>query len=258
MTDHGLLDLVLAADPPPFALLHRPEAAGADRVDVIVGELATPAVLADVPSSGSVRTAGTGRAEHEVLVVVPYRQITERGYAAADDGAPLITLSVRDQDSVSLGELLDRLPDRPIAVSEGRFDVGDDDYAQTVREILADEIGTGEGANFVIRRSFVADIGDWSPAAALTFFRRLLEGERGAYWTFVVHTGDRTFVGASPERHVSLHGGTAVMNPISGTYRYPPTGPTLEGVTAFLADPKEADELYMVVDEELQDDGRDL
>ncbi|MBT2369098.1 chorismate-binding protein [Streptomyces sp. ISL-10] len=252
MTDDTILDLVLAADPPPFALLHRPEAAGADRVDVLIGELSTPTVLADVPSSGGVRMAGTGRAEHDVLVVVPYRQITERGYAAADDGAPLITLSVRDQDSVPLLEVLDRLPDQAISVSEGAFDVDDDTYAQTVREILAEEIGTGEGANFVIRRSFVADIGDWSPTAALTFFRRLLEGERGAYWTFVVHTGDRTFVGASPERHVSLHGGTAVMNPISGTYRYPATGPTLEGVTAFLADPKEADELYMVVDEELK------
>lgn len=42
------------------------------------------------------------------------------------------------------------------------------------------------------------------------------------------------------------------MNPISGTYRYPPTGPTLDGVTRFLADRKEADELYMVVDEELK------
>jgi len=43
-----------------------------------------------------------------------------------------------------------------------------------------------------------------------------------------------------------------VMNPISGTYRYPPGGPTLQGITDFLADAKEADELYMVVDEELK------
>jgi phenazine biosynthesis protein phzE len=42
------------------------------------------------------------------------------------------------------------------------------------------------------------------------------------------------------------------MNPISGTYRYPPTGPTLAGVLEFLADGKETDELYMVVDEELK------
>jgi phenazine biosynthesis protein phzE len=67
-----------------------------------------------------------------------------------------------------------------------------------------------------------------------------------------VHTGSRTFVGATPERHVSLTGGTAVMNPISGTYRYPPSGPTVAGVLEFLTDHKEAEELYMVADEELK------
>jgi len=69
---------------------------------------------------------------------------------------------------------------------------------------------------------------------------------------FTVHTGTRTLVGATPERHVSLHNGTAVMNPISGTYRYPASGPVLSEVMDFLADRKETDELYMVVDEELK------
>ena len=74
----------------------------------------------------------------------------------------------------------------------------------------------------------------------------------GAHWTFLIHTGTRTLVGASPERHISLQGGTAVMNPISGTYRYPTSGPTLSGVLEFLGDRKETDELYMVLDEELK------
>ena len=37
-------------------------------------------------------------------------------------------------------------------------------------------------------------------------FRRLLERERGAYWTYCFFTGDRYLVGASPERLVSLRG----------------------------------------------------
>jgi phenazine biosynthesis protein phzE len=117
---------------------------------------------------------------------------------------------------------------------------------------VADEIGTGEGANFVIKRSYVADISDYSLSNALAFFARLVERERGAYWTFVIHAGGRTLVGATPERHITLSGGTAVMNPISGTYRYPATGPTLQGINDFLADRKETDELYMVLDEELK------
>ncbi|MBO4259400.1 chorismate-binding protein, partial [Streptomyces griseorubiginosus] len=62
----------------------------------------------------------------------------------------------------------------------------------------------------------------------------------------------RTLVGASPEVHVRMSGGTVVMNPISGTYRYPADGPTPEHLLDFLADGKEIEELSMVVDEELK------
>lgn len=79
-----------------------------------------------------------------------------------------------------------------------------------------------------------------------------MQSESGAHWTFLIHTGTRTLVGASPERHVSYQDGTAVMNPISGTYRYPARGPALAGVLEFLDDRKETDELYMVLDEELK------
>jgi phenazine biosynthesis protein phzE len=49
-----------------------------------------------------------------------------------------------------------------------------------------------------------------------------------------------------------MSGGTVVMNPISGTYRYPAEGPTPEHLLDFLADGKEIEELSMVVDEELK------
>lgn len=246
-----LIARVLAPHPPAFALLYRPEAAGAETVDVLLGGISTPAALADLPLPDK---DGAGRAgpRHELLTLVPYRQITERGFAAPDDAEPLIAMSVTEQSVVPLDEVLRRLPDVPIDLVGGRFDVADDAYADTVRRVIADEIGTGEGANFVIKRSFVADITGYTPHSALSFFRRLLRGESGAYWTFLVHTGARTFVGATPERHISVAGGTAVMNPISGTYRYPATGPSLPEVGDFLADRKEADELYMVVDEELK------
>ena len=62
-------------------------------------------------------------------------------------------------------------------------------------------------------------VADWGADKALTVFRRLLERERGAYWTYCFFTGDRYLIGASPERHVSVHGGDVRMNPISGTFR---------------------------------------
>ncbi|WP_040405808.1 anthranilate synthase family protein [Amycolatopsis nigrescens] len=242
-----LLGQVLGPKPPPFALLHRPESTGRHCLEVLVGEVSTPDTLAGLPVPEE--DGGPG---HEVLAIVPYRQIGERGFDCVDDGSPLIAMRVTGQARVPAAEVLARIPDEDIRLAGGAFDVDDETYAETVRKVVAEEIGTGEGANFVIKRSFIAEITGYGAHSALTFFRRLWERESGAYWTFVVHTGTRTFVGATPERHVSLHEGVAVMNPISGTYRYPPTGPTLSEVMAFLADGKETDELYMVVDEELK------
>ncbi|MFD3499193.1 anthranilate synthase family protein [Streptomyces sp. NPDC058678] len=244
----GLFERILATDPGPFALLHRPERA-AGVLDVLVGDVCTPASLAELPLPGS-PPAGSGP-RHDLLTVVPYRQITERGFVCNDDGAPLLALRVTGQETVPVADAR-RIPDQPISLGNGHFDLDDDSYAEIVRKVIDNEIGEGQGANFVLRRTFLAEIDGWSTRDALVLFRRLLEREAGAYWTFLVHLGDRTFVGATPERHVSLHDGTAVMNPISGTYRYPQSGPSLPGVMDFLADRKEADELYMVVDEELK------
>ncbi|MHC0433536.1 anthranilate synthase family protein [Streptomyces sp. O3] len=243
----GLLERVLSAPPPAYALLHRPEAGGPGRLDVLTGDMSQLTSLDELPS---LDTPGGG--PHEHLVVVPYRQLAERGYACPDDGAPLLAMTVTGQETRPLSEALDLLPQVPTPLAGQHFDTDDEAYADTVRAVVRDAIGTGEGANFVMRRSFVADITDYGPHSALAFFRRLLRGESGAYWTFVIHTGERTFVGASPERHISVDHGRAVMNPISGTYRYPRGGPTLPGVLDFLCDPKETDELSMVVDEELK------
>lgn len=248
---NALLEQILAPTPPPFALLHRPETNGPPALEVLVGEVSTPDTIAQVPLPEP-GDAHRGEPRHEALVVIPYRQITERGFACVDDGSPLVAMTVTGQDRLPLAEAMHRLPDEPITLADEHFDVDDETYAETVRKIVTDEIGTGEGANFVLKRSFTAEITGHPPRVALTFLRRLLERENGAYWTFVVHTGPRTFVGASPERHISVHGGTAVMNPISGTYRYPQAGPDLAGVMTFLADRKETDELFMVVDEELK------
>ncbi|MDT9685431.1 anthranilate synthase family protein [Streptomyces sp. TRM76323] len=250
-TGPGLLDRLLAGPAPSaFALLHRPESGTAGTVDLLLGEVSHPASLARLPLPEP--TGPRAATTHEALVLVPYRQLAERGFAAPDDGAPLIALTVTEQAALPLADVLPGLPDTPIALSVHGFDLSDEEYADLVRRVVADEIGTGEGANFVLKRVLRADVGGDPVHTALAVFRRLVALEPSAYWTFVIHVNGRTFVGATPERHISVREGRAVMNPISGTYRYPPGGPTLEGLTAFLKDRKETDELYMVLDEELK------
>ncbi|HEV3171375.1 MAG TPA: anthranilate synthase family protein [Actinocrinis sp.] len=231
-THTELLDLA-----PPYALLRRE---GRDTVELLRGRMVAVERLADLPP--------VEREGGEQLVLVPYRQLRERGDACHDDETPLLSLLVRERVELSPADLPDA---QPPAIRDGAFDIDDDSYARQVKAVLDDEIARGEGANFVLRRSFVGHCDD-AAATALAAFRGLLDRERGAYWTFLIHTGDRILVGATPERHVSLHGGVAVMNPISGTLRKPPGEATPEEVLAFLADPKERDELAMVVDEELK------
>ncbi|GAA3237708.1 hypothetical protein GCM10020256_57410 [Streptomyces thermocoprophilus] len=205
--------LALLDDPRPFALLRRRTPGhDEDTVELLLGPVSERERLADLPD--------------RCLALVPFRQIRERGFDVRDDGTPLAVLVPQESYVFPLDEVVERLPGHEVRVRGGGFDVSDEEYAGTVGRVLREEIGRGEGANFVIRRTYEGRVPGFSRADALALFRRLLEGERGAYWTFVVHTGDRTLVGASPEVHVRMSGGTVVMNPISGTYRYPAEGPT--------------------------------
>ncbi|MFF8812040.1 anthranilate synthase family protein [Streptomyces pactum] len=274
---------------PSFALLHRRtpglSPGTGESVEVLVGPVTEVDRLADIPLPAD--GPGRGGPVHDALALVPFRQIRERGFDAPDDGTPLAVLLPTETHRLPLAELRDALPGHRVTVTGGGFDVADEEYARTVERVVRDEIGTGEGANFVIRRTYRGEIPGYTVADALALFRRLLESERGAYWTYVVHLDGRTLVGASPEVHVRMSGGTdgrppsgsgdgagadlgtaagdgpgaaggpraagtVVMNPISGTYRYPPEGPDVAGLLEFLHDRKEVEELSMVVDEELK------
>ncbi|MEU7841750.1 anthranilate synthase family protein [Micromonospora sp. NPDC049114] len=241
-----LTDLLAAIsrgdDPGPFALLRRE---GADELELFTGVVATVDRLADIPLSPGTPGART-------LALVPFRQIAERGFACVDDDAPLECLQVREHLRIPLAEALAALPDQPVRTRDAAFDVSDEEYAGIVQRVLTEEIGRGEGANFVIHRTLHATVQGAPLVAALAALRRLLVAERGAYWTFVVHTDTRTLVGASPERHVSVDDGLVMMNPISGTFRPSGDTPDREALLRFLADPKEVEELYMVLDEELK------
>lgn len=208
------------------------------------------ASLLDIPLETGVPEAGRSA---DRLVAVPFRQVRERGFAAIDDGAPLTVVDIEIEHEVDVDDLLAVLPDEPIEFTDrGGFETDDEAYGDVVERIIRDEIGQGEGANLVIGRHYRAVVADWSAAKALTVLRRLMEHERGAYWTFCFFTGERFLVGASPERHVSVRAGDVRMNPISGTFRVGGEGDLKQRLIDFLGDEKEVYELFMVVDEELK------
>src|SRR6478609_9310993 len=221
-------------------------------VTLVGGSLSRLQKLGDIPLEEGVPEDGR---RFDRLVAVPFRQVTERGFLAHDDGTPLAVVDIETEREVPFEELVAALPDEEITFEDaGGFETSDEDYARVVERIISDEIGNGEGANLVVGRHYRAQLRDWDQDRALTVLRRLLTSERGPYWPYCFWTGDRFLIGASPERHVSVHGGDVRMNPISGTFR-------LRGLEEserkarlldFLADEKEIYELFMVVDEELK------
>ena len=250
MTDtpsvHDLLEQIQGHG--AWAVIRRKAAPTAGLVGGTPHEVAS---LLDIPLETGAPEPGRSA---DRLVAVPFRQVRERGFAAIDDGTPLTVVDIEVEHEVAVDDLLAALPDVPVELADrGGFATSDDDYERVVEAIIRDEIGQGEGANLVIGRHYRAVLADWDASRALTVFRRLLERERGAYWTFVFFTGDRFLIGASPERHVSVRSGDVRMNPISGTFRVAGHGEHLkERLLDFLADEKEVFELFMVVDEELK------
>ncbi|WP_051818599.1 MULTISPECIES: chorismate-binding protein [Streptomyces] len=250
-----LAGLFRALDPPPFALVRRaaPDGTSTGPFDVFIGTMDTVRRVTDLPSGPAVPGGGP-----HTLALLPYRCLAERGLDCHDDGTPLRVLRIRRRHTADHAALTAALPAvRPAGdlLGEGAgFNGSDEDYADLVRDLMADEVAR-TGLHVLIRRDFTARLPGHGPAMVGELFRRLLAVEHGAYWTFAVYTGGphgAALAGASPQGHVTLRNGRVVMRPMCGTLRLPPGGrPSAADLVAFLRDGKESEELGAVVDAEL-------
>jgi phenazine biosynthesis protein phzE len=215
------------------------------------GTIAKSKELADIP----VRAGAPGKETLDSVSVIPFAQARERGWPVHDGGEPIVTLVVDEASYHDLDEVLAVLPTLPVAIRDVVFDSTSEEYERTIRRIVDDEIGTGQGANFVISRRCSAQLLDFSPRCVLSIFRSFLLNEFGTYWSFVFGDGQSFVLGATPERHISARQGDVMMNPISGTFRKAEHASMPEACDAFiefLRDEKEIFELFMVTDEELK------
>ncbi|MBK6885174.1 MAG: chorismate-binding protein [Tetrasphaera sp.] len=187
-----------------------------------------------------------------VVSAVPYSQIRERGYVVHDGGEEILTLVPDAVRPIDVADL--RLPDgapSPLALSDLELSVSDQEYAATVAAVIREEICRGEGANFLISRQGRVHADGLSDVAVRDLFARLVAAEPRAYMTFCFYSGDRYLVGASPERHLTVQDGEVTMSPICGTLPKAALQRRAD-LIEFITDPKEINELFQVVDEELK------
>lgn len=234
----------------PFALIKR---ASEDDILFLTGPIKNIDQLDEIPRKKG--TSNNGKETFDTLSILPFNQVKELGFVANSNNEKILCMEIKEQHYLDQNELLDILPKETTTLSDkGCFYPEDADYAKQIRTIINEEIGQGEGCNFVIPRRFSSKIAGFSPDKALSIYANILKNEYGVYWSYIYFTGDRYFIGATPERHISCHNKLVKMNPISGTFRKGgfPEKQALSAVTDFVGDQKESFELLMVTDEELK------
>jgi 2-amino-4-deoxychorismate synthase len=206
------------------------------------GEIRKQSLLSEIPRRG----------RWPVFSMVPFTQLRERGFDVHDGGEPILSLVTSEYREVELDSvLLGAAAPEIRTLGALSFEMGDPEFEINVARLIKDEICRGEGSNFLLSRKARIQIAafDWRVANAI--FQRLAKNEFGAYMTFCFHDGERFFVGSSPERHITISKGLVKMTPISGTLPKSLLKQRAD-LIEFLTDPKEINELFQVVDEELK------
>lgn len=234
----------------PFALIQKEDA---DQLLVLQGPVCCLDTLSQIPRKTGKDSAGR---RYDTLSLIPFSQIKERGFEVLQGDEALLCMTVASQCEMSLEDVLNKLPEADIVLDEEpRFDESESDYQAMVAAVIEKEIGEGQGSNFVIPRTCRAKLKAWSPAVGLGLFKRLVRSDYGTYWKYAFFDGTRMFIGSTPEKHLSVDKGRVMMNPIAGTFRKQAGQSVADlhtGLLKFLRDPKEINELFMVVDEELK------
>ncbi|MCD5380660.1 chorismate-binding protein, partial [Candidatus Gracilibacteria bacterium] len=136
----------------------------------------------------------------------------EKGYETHGD-EKIIAMEVNEELIISKQLLLECLPDSEVIVGEIQESINDEEFGKMV-ETTKKNIGNGEFNQLIVSREFKSEV-DVTEENILSIYKQLLLNT-GQYLTFLFNLEEKAFTGATPERHLTIDGGEAIMNPISG------------------------------------------
>jgi len=194
--------------------------------------------------------------KQEQIFVVPFCQAKERNFKIKWE-EKIISILVKEKKEFSFTDFSETfLEKESILAWDLKEHFSKQEYEKVVENIVKNEIGNWEGANFLVAQKIEWKISDFDIEVALSIFKRLLEGDYWTYLHFIFFDWEKIFIWASPERNVSVSPENTVrMNPISGTFKkiwYKNYLDFSSDFKEFLQDQKEKDELFMATDEELK------
>eukprot|EP01063_Lacrimia_lanifica_P010942 TRINITY_DN17703_c0_g1_i1.p1 TRINITY_DN17703_c0_g1~~TRINITY_DN17703_c0_g1_i1.p1 ORF type:complete len:663 (+),score=347.88 TRINITY_DN17703_c0_g1_i1:38-1990(+) len=244
----------------PYVFVQTLAGAAEGTVLKLTGPLSHHDKLADIPRQTATKSAAL---VYDTFSMVPFSTMRERCaggstlYQAHNEGEQIITMNIAESTVMKLDDFYGTFNAQEVSMDDAMtYDHSQQEYEEIIRAIISEEIGKGEGSSFVTPRKCMGNIKNFDDVTAKSIFRRLLLNEYGCYWKFLFCDGTgRYFIGASPERHLEIRNGKALMNPISGTFRKNhklSNEQNIELLKKFLGDKKETQELFMVTDEELK------
>lgn len=230
----------------PFAIIEK-----SGRVTCYQGNIHTLSCLDDIHDLAV-------REGRDVVFALPYHAIRERGFEAVGD-EPILAMSVTASITLDKAELINRIPDVPIELDgEIAPSMSDNDYCELVKAFQKNEIGGGNASQVTLSRRFEGRVKGLDINVLFSVYRKLLLS-RGQYMTILFANIDAAnpkesqfLVGATPERHIEVAGNETIMIPIAGTLRKEDRETFEIRLGEFLANPKEINELFQVVDEEMK------
>ena len=188
----------------------------------------------------------------DVVFVLPYCVIRERGFEAHGD-EPILAIVVDTEIKITKEKLIADLPEAEIAVDGSVTpSLSDAEYADRVCQLQVQEIAAGNASQTTLARYFSGRMKNFNLETILAIYRQALQ-QSGQYMTVLFANGaDQFIIGATPEKHLEVRGNETIMIPIAGTLRKEDPNTFAARLENFLKDPKEINELFQVVDEEMK------
>lgn len=185
----------------------------------------------------------------KIVFITPFCLVqNEKWYDAIWD-EPILAMEIESEILTNREELLELMPNDEVRLWAIQKDINDEDFSETV-SLAKEEIHNWNVNQVVLSRKFMTNI-DISSETILNIYSKLLQN-RWQYMTFLFNTPDKTFIWASPEKHLEARNNQLYMNPIAWTFWKKDEETFLERFLEFLEDDKEIWELAMVIDEELK------
>lgn len=225
----------------PFALIEKD-----GRVNLYIGEIQKLAKLDDIHQLACSHNS-------DIVFVLPYRVIQERGFHAKGD-EPILGLSIETQHSFRREDVLAQLPKEGLEI-DGAItpSLSDDEYAAMVADFQAKEVAKGYVSQTTLSRKYNGKVKTLNVKALLGAFRKIIE-KSGHYMAVLFYNpaDHQVILAATPERHLEVTGTQTIMTPIAGTLRKEDQETFPARLQAFIHDEKEINELFQVLDEEMK------